>query len=134
MAIPSLPNPSQQARTILVVDDSTVVRDVTRKMLQQAGYTVLYAGDGQSALKVSRQHSGPIDLLVTDVVMPGMAGQELAKRLVEGRPDIRVLFISGLVQERATRGLGAFLMKPYTQPDLLDMVAKLLPCSARSLL
>ncbi|MCA1837442.1 MAG: response regulator [Actinobacteria bacterium] len=120
-------NPFRQARTILVVDDSTVVRDVTRKMLQQAGYTVLFASDGQSALKTSRQHPGAIDLLVTDVVMPGMAGQELAKRLVEDRPDIRVLFISGLVQEGATRGGGAFLKKPYTEAELLDSVHKLLP-------
>jgi two-component system cell cycle sensor histidine kinase/response regulator CckA len=129
MIASSLPNPSQQARTILVVDDSTVVRDVTRKMLQQAGYSVLYAGDGQSALKISRQHTASIDLLVTDVVMPGMAGQELAKRLVEARPHIRVLFISGLVQEGATRGEGAFLKKPFTQADLLDSVHKLLASS-----
>lgn len=96
-------------------------------MLEQAGYAVLFASDGQSALKIARQHPGAIDLLVTDVVMPGMAGQELAKRLVEDRPDIRVLFISGLVQETETRGGGAFLKKPYTQADLIDSVKKLLP-------
>jgi two-component system, cell cycle sensor histidine kinase and response regulator CckA len=127
MTLPSQHSPAVAPRTILVVDDSMVVRDVTRKMLQQAGYTVLFASDGQSALRISREHAGAIDLLVTDVVMPGMPGQELAKRLVQNRPEIRVLFISGLVQETETRGGGAFLKKPYTQADLIDRVQKLLP-------
>jgi two-component system cell cycle sensor histidine kinase/response regulator CckA len=112
--------------TILVVDDSFVVRDVTRKMLQSVGYRVLSAADGEAALKVSQQHVGPINLLLTDVVMPGMNGQELAQAVITARPDIKVLFMSGIVTARDLAEGRPFLAKPYGQIDLLRKVEELL--------
>jgi hypothetical protein len=116
-------------QTILVVDDSFVVRDVTRKMLQSVGYRVLSAEDGEAALKVSQQHVGPIHLLLTDVVMPGMNGQELAGEVIAARPDTRVLFMSGIVTAMDLEEGRPFLPKPYGQIDLLRKVEELLSTS-----
>jgi two-component system cell cycle sensor histidine kinase/response regulator CckA len=113
-------------QTILVVDDSFVVRDVTRKMLQSVGYHVLSAADGEAALKVSQQHVGTIHLLLTDVVMPGMNGQELARAVISARPDTRVLFMSGIVTAGDLEEGKPFLAKPYGQIDLLRKVEELL--------
>jgi len=88
------------------------------------GYTVLEAGDAEEGILRSKQHEGRIDLLITDVVMPGISGPRLAKRLKATRSDMRVLFISGYAEEAALRhGLAEantdLLVKPFT-PDSLD--------------
>jgi two-component system cell cycle sensor histidine kinase/response regulator CckA len=113
-------------QTILVVDDSFVVRDVTRKMLQSVGYHVLSAADGKAALKISQQHAGPIHVLLTDIVMPGMNGQELAREVVAARPDTRILFMSGIVTAADLEEGRPFLPKPYGHIDLLRKVEEVL--------
>jgi two-component system cell cycle sensor histidine kinase/response regulator CckA len=113
--------------TILVVDDSSVVRKVTRNMLEQVGYRVVLASDGKAALKASQEYPGAIHLLLTDVVMPGMNGPELARQLLLKRPDTRVLFMSGVVTSGDLEPGKPFLPKPYGQLDLLRKVEEVLP-------
>ncbi|MEW6247353.1 MAG: response regulator [Nitrospirota bacterium] len=108
--------------TILLVEDHKTLRDLTRNALLKLGYTVLFAADSDSAIKVSQMHRDPIDLLIADVVLPGMNGSRLAERLRTLRPDMRVLFMSGMVPEGSVRiaaisGSG-FLQKPFG-PDVL---------------
>jgi signal transduction histidine kinase len=109
--------------TILLAEDDDGVREMVREMLQLAGYTVLAAANGSEALRLGGAQQGPIHLLLTDVVMPGMSGRELADRLVQVRPHIKVLFASGYTDE----ALGqhgvldpavTLLQKPFT-PDAL---------------
>ena len=109
--------------TVLLVEDEPVVRDVVREMLLRAGYTVVDAGSGEEALAVADAHQGPIDALLTDVVMPGMSGPELAGELVAQRPGLRVLFASGYAEhavasEGVLRPGTAFLEKPFTAAQL----------------
>ncbi|HEV2752175.1 MAG TPA: ATP-binding protein [Gemmatimonadales bacterium] len=109
--------------TLLVVEDHPDVRRLTKKVLEARGYTVLVAAEGSEALRLAAQHAGPIDLLVTDVVMPGMSGREAALLLTAQRPDLKVLYLSGYADETIVRhgvlepGL-AFLQKPFA-PDVL---------------
>src|SRR5215467_7342563 len=81
--------------TILVVDDEESLRTVVVDLLSQLGYHVLSAAGGQEALELAAKYSGQIDLLLTDVVMDGLAGPELAEKLLQGRPEMKVVFISG---------------------------------------
>ncbi len=81
--------------TILLVDDESDVRDLARDILTAKGYRVLEAGGGEEAVRVVQSHGEPIDLLLTDVVMPGMSGPELAAQLRGQRPEMMVLYMSG---------------------------------------
>ncbi|MFI5491673.1 ATP-binding protein [Actinoplanes sp. NPDC051859] len=115
--------------TLLVVDDESALRDVVDRILSGAGYRVLSADGGATALELARLHEGVIDLLVSDVVMPGMLGKELAERITDARPDTRVLFMSGYAQpvlaSKGTLDPGvALLEKPFTAEDLLSAVRK----------
>ena len=122
------------AGTILLVDDQKQVRDITRQMLQEQGYTVLFAGDADAALKVCRMHTGKIDLLVSDVVMPGTNGLALAERIRTVRPRIRILLYSGLLPDNAVVGKmrpdADFLPKPFTQDRLVEKVHEILQPTA----
>jgi len=115
--------PRRGTETILVVEDVTVVRDVTRQMLQRYGYQVLEAADGPAALRLAASYDAPIHLLLTDVVMPEMNGRDLAERLRESRPDMAVVFISGYTDDAVVRhgilqrGI-AYLQKPFTPRSL----------------
>jgi signal transduction histidine kinase/ActR/RegA family two-component response regulator len=109
--------------TVLVAEDEEQMRVLLRRCLVSRGYQVLEASHGREALEVAARHDGPIDLLLTDVVMPHMSGKELAQRLRSQRPGLRVLFISGYSDEAIERhGVLApdavFLEKPM-QPDVL---------------
>ncbi|WP_045743407.1 hybrid sensor histidine kinase/response regulator [Actinoplanes rectilineatus] len=115
--------------TLLVVEDEVALREVTGRILTAAGYRVLSAEGGPQALELLAGHDGVIDLLVSDVVMPGMLGKELAERLVEARPGTRVLFMSGYAQpvlaSEGTLDEGvALLEKPFTAKDLLTAVRR----------
>ena len=117
--------------TILLTDDEAGVRGPLRRILEDSGYRVIEAGDGEEALAVAEGLYGPIHLLLTDVVMPGMSGGELARRLGESRPKMKVLFISGYSPEAvATNGNlvagSSFLPKPFSAGDLVDRVRETL--------
>ncbi len=117
--------------TILVVEDEEIVRSLACRILAQYGYTVLEAGRPEQALQVAQDHEGPIHLLLTDVVMPGMGGREMADRLIAARPEMRVLFVSGYTNNTiAHHGVlepgVAFLQKPFTPAALLHHVRKTL--------
>ena len=86
---------SEAYQTILLVEDESALRTLARSMLETAGYTILEAKDGREALELSRRYTGMIDLLLTDIVMPGISGIDLAEKLEQERPELRVLFISG---------------------------------------
>jgi CheY-like chemotaxis protein len=116
--------------TVLLVEDEPMVRELARRVLERAGYTVVDASDGAHAIEVSRSGLDAVDLLVTDVVMPRMGGWELAERLLAERPELRVLFISGYadeaidMQEVAGRPV-SFLQKPFTPQELVNRVGTL---------
>ncbi len=115
--------PEQALGTILLVEDESNLRRLARQYLENQGYTVLEAADGAAAIEVSSAHSGPIHLLLTDVIMPGMNGRELAHRLSALRPEIKVLYMSGYT-ENAIAHNGTLeegitlLQKPFTLPTL----------------
>ncbi len=119
------------SETVLIVEDEPVVRRLTARALAERGYHVLEAEDGESALAIARQHQGDLQLLVTDVVMPGMNGKELADRLTADRPDLRVLYISGYAEHAVVRqgvlveGI-AFLSKPFDLSELARTVREVL--------
>jgi len=121
--MPNQNSPSFRA-TILVVDDDARLCHLIRLMLQQYGYTVLSALHGEAALFISREHRGPIDVLLADIAMAGMSGPQLAQCLRETRPELRLLFMSGLVTEKNFHGvLGAgFLGKPFTPTALVERI------------
>ncbi|MDP1889576.1 MAG: response regulator [Gemmatimonadaceae bacterium] len=115
------------ARTLLVVEDEGAVRELVRTALTRAGYRVLAARDGEEALTRAAAHAGRIDLLVTDVVMPGLNGRELALRFRQARPDARVLFMSGfaadvIAEDGGLSGDSELLLKPFTPDELLSRV------------
>jgi two-component system, cell cycle sensor histidine kinase and response regulator CckA len=117
--------------TILLTDDQAGVRAPLRRILEQSGYRVIEAGGGEEALAVAGGLEGPIHLLLTDVVMPGMNGGELARKLGESRPKMKVLFMSGFSPEAVvTNGKlhpgSSFLSKPFTAGDLVDRVQETL--------
>ncbi len=119
------------SETVLLAEDEDGVRALTRHILRNAGYTVLEAGDGVEAVAVAAGHAGPIHLLVTDVVMPGLGGREAAERIVAARPGTRVLYLSGytddaVVRHGVLRSDMAFLRKPYTPTELVYKVRDVL--------
>jgi signal transduction histidine kinase/CheY-like chemotaxis protein len=115
--------------TILVVEDEPALLEVTRRILDENGYEVLVATRGAEALELADEHAGEIDVLLTDVVMPGMLGKEVAERLTAQRPGVRVLFMSGYAQPVV--GLtGELIDKPFTEAALLDRLRSLLTSRA----
>src|SRR6059058_3482897 len=117
--------------TVLVAEDEAAVRAVTREVLERQGYVVLEAPHGAAALDIAAQHRGPIQLLVTDVVMPGLSGRQLADRLARLRPDTKVLYVSGYTDDAVVRhgvleaGI-AYLQKPFTIDSLARKVREVL--------
>lgn len=122
--------------TILLTEDEDSVRVVATAALERRGYRVLAAADGESAIAISRAFPGRIDLLISDVVMPGMNGQQLASQLEMMRPGVRVLFVSGYTDDAVLmKGLalneGTFLQKPFTSLELARRVRVVLDQSPR---
>jgi two-component system, cell cycle sensor histidine kinase and response regulator CckA len=116
--------------TVLLTEDEQDVREVAREFLESAGYQVLQAPSGEAALKLAAAHNGTIDLLVTDMVMPGMSGQELARKMRIVRQDLRVLYMSGYSEhaaEEAAKSEGsAVLAKPFSRGALLRTAREVL--------
>ena len=119
------------SETILVAEDEASLRTLTRTTLELCGYKVLEAKDGVEALEVSDRYSGPIDLLLTDMVMPGMGGRALAQEIVRSRPEIRLAYMSGYTgQAVGSQGPvdpgSVFLMKPFTREILTRKIREAL--------
>jgi len=127
--------PSRGSETILLVEDEESLRVMTRTLLVQSGYHVLDADSGAQALEIAHRHEETIHLLLTDVVLPGMRGRELAERMVLFRPDLRVLLMSGYTDHAiAAQGVldvgTFFLQKPFTRDALTREVRKVLDIKA----
>jgi PAS domain S-box-containing protein len=123
--------PIAGSETILVVDDTDIVRRVVTQALRNHGYKVLSAGSGSEALEIAEKYTEPIDMLVTDVVMIGINGRQLADQLRTSHPETKVLYMSGFaedfVQERGfLTDPDAFIQKPLTGPSLVNKVRKIL--------
>ncbi len=137
-SIPVVHIPASLARgteTVLLAEDEQDVREVAREFLESAGYTVLEAAGGDAALEVSAAHTGQIDLLITDMVMPGMSGQELARKMRGLREGIRVIYMSGYSEHAAGEaakcdGSAVVLTKPFSRTMLLRTVRDILPIPA----
>ncbi|MHB8870464.1 MAG: hybrid sensor histidine kinase/response regulator [Thermoleophilia bacterium] len=117
--------------TILLAEDNSEVRALVRSVLRRAGYEVLTAIDGEQALHLGLEHEGHLDLLLSDLVMPGLRGEELWLRLREERPDLKALFMSGYpaddgVRAMIERGDIAFLPKPFSNRQLLRKVREVM--------
>ncbi|HLP09494.1 MAG TPA: ATP-binding protein [Opitutaceae bacterium] len=123
---PSAPAPIPRGTgTLLVAEDQEEVRSLVMRVLGSLGYTVLAATSGEEAQRLAAEHSGAIDLLITDMVMPGQNGRELHRRLCEQRPDLKVLFMSGYASDALVDGCDV-LPKPFKPADLANRVAALL--------
>ncbi len=127
--------PPRGTETVLLVEDEPGVRSLARLVLLQQGYAVVEAANGREAAAVMAQRRGPVQLLLTDVRMPGMGGRELAERLSAACPGLRVLFISGYTDDEGVRDLVAagrvhFLAKPFTMTGLAEKVREALDDSA----
>jgi CheY-like chemotaxis protein len=114
---------SRAGETVLLVEDGDALREVLERVLEELGYVVCVARDGEEALAFSATHRGPIHLLITDVVMPNVGGRELALELWKTRPDTRVLFMSGytedaILHQGLRRSTVGFIGKPF-RPDFL---------------
>lgn len=127
---------SQGSETILLVEDQENLRRLLREVMRAKGYAVLEADCAKTALEAADRHNGPIDLLITDIVMPGMRGWMLAQHLTKVRPEMKVLYISGysdadLLNDSAMIAGAAFLEKPFSPDVLLLKVKEMLKHSQR---
>ena len=121
----------EDKKTILVIDDEPEIRKLVGAMVTQFGYAVLTADSGEHALTLYRNHKGHIEMLIADVVAPGMSGPMLADRLTAMQPDLKVLYISGydnthVVQKYVVEKGHALLSKPFTLEQLKAKMAELL--------
>ena len=130
-ALARMDQPSPGHETILLVEDEENLRRLARQSLENQGYNVIDAPDGAAAIKISQAHKGPIHLLLTDVIMPGMNGRELANKVSPTRPEMRVLYMSGYTENHighnGTLDEGiTLLQKPFTLPALKAKVREML--------
>jgi CheY-like chemotaxis protein len=119
--------PARAEGTLLLVEDEEAVRRLTRRMLEGVGYRVLEASQGTEALELAAGWTGKIDLVITDVIMPGMSGQELSARLRARWPGLKILYVSGytddaILQHGTLLPNTSFLHKPFTQHELARRV------------
>ena len=118
-----LPLRSQQ-RVVIVAEDDVTIQNIARIVLERDGFFVLTASDGQEALTISDQFPGRIDALLTDVNMPRLDGLQLTQRILVSRPNIKVLIMSGQIEDPLLSGV-SFLRKPFGPPVLRDRVREL---------
>jgi DNA-binding response OmpR family regulator len=124
--------PNAAIETLLVVENEAAIKTLVQMALERHGYTVLTAESGSEALHLASTHRGPIDLLITDVVMPDLRGPELARRLVEQRPNLATLFMSGYMDDAlgedttALRAPVDFIQKPFSPSALAARVREML--------
>ena len=119
------------SETVLAVDDDPNMLELVEEMLKSLGYKVLSAASGEEALAMAASHQDTIDLLLTDVMLPGIKGQELAKQLLNSCPDVNILFMSGhlcpsMAYSDSGKRFEAFIQKPFSPNALLRKMRKLL--------
>jgi CheY-like chemotaxis protein len=122
-----MPTAAPASGTVLLVEDEPNVRSFVRRALEQAGFAVIEAPHPEAALQLVERHAGTLDLILSDVVMPGMSGRLMAERLARRHPEARVLFMSGYIDDPLARQKAAsndvgFLQKPFTPSELVDRV------------
>lgn len=123
---------SDASKTILIAEDQESIRVLIKGFLEQRGYTVLAAQDGYEAIALLNDYPQDIDLLVTDVLLPGIDGEGVAKHSLAHRPTAEVLYITGFGEEVIPDGSAAFLLKPFRLEDLATKVRLALDKSDRS--
>jgi two-component system cell cycle sensor histidine kinase/response regulator CckA len=125
-----VPAPGRGGETVLVVEDDEKVRGLVYQSLKRQGYQVLMAASGDKVLRLLEHHPGPVHLLLTDVLLPGQNGAEIARELKARRPELRVMFMSGYPDEHlpldSEEELGPFLAKPFTPAQLVQRVREVL--------
>ncbi len=133
MALPQLNRGIHGSETILLVEDEDGVRRVVETMLKRRGYNVLSSASSIDAIAIADRHAGEIDLLITDMVMPGMSGPKMAESLTERRPSLKVLFVSGYGDSIGSQAGAAFLQKPFSTEDLALKIREVLrPAAERA--
>jgi two-component system, cell cycle sensor histidine kinase and response regulator CckA len=123
------------SETVLVVEDESALREMTTELLRKEGYTVLEAADGPTAIARSAEYDKPIDVVLTDVVLPGINGREVASRIAEARPGVKVIYMSGytapsVVSQGLLESSVVLLPKPFTRVALLRQLRKVLDRAA----
>ncbi len=122
--------PGRPSEVVLIVEDEDAVRELAGEFMKSAGYTVLTARDGRDALAVAEHSDAPIQVLVTDIVMPHVRGPELAKRLKALSPDLKAVYMSGYLEYNKADGEfleeGFFLQKPFSRSALVSKVGEAL--------
>jgi CheY-like chemotaxis protein len=135
------PKPSAEipagTETVLLTEDEQDVREIAREFLESGGYKVIEAKNGKEAIAIAAEHRGKIDLLVTDMVMPGMTGQELAVQLQREHPGVSVVFMSGYSEHAATEMANAdpsvrLMTKPFSRGAILRTVREILQARKKS--
>ena len=117
-----------------MAEDEAELREIVAAMLRMQGYTVIAAKDGQEAVLLAKTHNGPVDLLLTDIIMPRMNGIEAAELIRAVRPDIRVIYMTGYAEQTISLGNNdALLEKPVSPPVLFAKIRELLEASKSKL-
>lgn len=113
---------------ILVAEDEVMIRNIVRHLMESEGHEVLAAADGEEALALSRSYSGAIDLLITDLIMPRLNGMELIRQLLQERPNIRVLVMSGRSPDEVgpLSTVHPIMRKPFIAADFREKVREIL--------
>jgi CheY-like chemotaxis protein len=130
-AVPARPSRQEGSERVLLVEDERSVRDLAERIFRERGYRVTATGEGKEALRAFAAAPDEIDIVVTDLIMPGMSGRELVQAIHQIRPNLKALFVSGYTEDEIIRrGLHdpdvAFLQKPFTADELADRVRTLL--------
>jgi CheY-like chemotaxis protein len=132
-----MPSGPGAGRTILLVEDEEGVRSVLSELLTGLGYSVLQAPNGVEAVRLATDHTGAIDLVVTDMVMPEMSGQELGRSLAKLKPDLRILYMSAFASNiyspsALADALADFIPKPFDLEDFVVKVRELMDAPPRA--
>jgi CheY-like chemotaxis protein len=132
-AMPAIPlQHAKQSATVLVIDDEEVVRRTARAALQRSGYDIVLAEDGAAGLRIFEALGDKVSLVLLDLTMPGLSGEEVLRQIQSLSPNVRVILSSGYNEVEVIRlftgkGLAGFLQKPYTAAALIDKVSRALP-------
>jgi len=125
---PETPSAPNSPRTVIVVEDEGPIRTIITLALETKGYRLVVAADGAEGIQLAQQHAGPIDLVITDVLLPGISGSDVVRELLKSWPNLHVIYVSGYLGNEhelpvSQTGKMRFLSKPFTPRQLLEAVA-----------